>query len=51
MDGIILDEAFNASLGQWLSFRSRCFGDKGDVEDITEGLIHLVSLTSEMQDS
>ena len=25
------------SLGHWLNCRSRCFGDKGDVEDITEG--------------
>ena len=22
---------------RWLKLRSRCFGDKGDVEDITEG--------------
>ena len=22
----------------WLKFQNRCFGDKGDVEDITEGL-------------
>ena len=21
----------------WLNLKSRCFGDKGDVEDITEG--------------
>ena len=23
--------------GRWLNCLSRCFGDKGDVEDITEG--------------
>lgn len=24
-------------LDRWLTCASRCFGDKGDVEDITEG--------------
>lgn len=37
-----MEEAFDAqpSLGgleRWLNYQSRCFGDKGDVEDITEG--------------
>lgn len=31
------DLAFDSGLGQWLKCESRCFGDKGDVEDITEG--------------
>lgn len=42
MDGfaieeLTLDEARAAGLGHWLNSYSRCFGDKGDVEDITEG--------------
>ena len=31
------EEAYDTDLGRWLSCKSRCFGDKGDVEDITEG--------------
>ena len=30
-------EAWRTELGHWLKAESRCFGDKGDVEDITEG--------------
>ena len=26
-----------SELDRWLRLKSRCFGDKGDVEDITEG--------------
>lgn len=47
-DDIPLEEVFSAGLGQWLTPESRCFGDKGDVEDITEGqwsLAEPVSLT------
>ena len=29
--------ACDVELVHWLSCQSRCFGDKGDVEDITEG--------------
>lgn len=32
-----LDEGFDPELRHWLTCESRCFGDKGDVEDITEG--------------
>lgn len=37
MDELPDKEAFQTELGQWLKCDSRCFGDKGDVEDITEG--------------
>ena len=37
MEDLAIDEAWNSELGQWLNVESRCFGDKGDVEDITEG--------------
>jgi len=37
MDRAALDAAADAGLAQWLNCKSRCFGDKGDVEDITEG--------------
>ena len=30
-------DACYSELGHWLKTESRCFGDKGDVEDITEG--------------
>lgn len=30
-------EAYKAEWGHWLNCETRCFGDKGDVEDITEG--------------
>ena len=33
----IVKEAFDSELVHWLTCGSRCFGDKGDVEDITEG--------------
>lgn len=36
LDELTVDEA-PAGLGHWLNLYSRCFGDKGDVEDITEG--------------
>ena len=37
-DGDILyGELQGTGLAHWLNCRSRCFGDKGDVEDITEG--------------
>lgn len=31
------EELQDTGLVHWLKCRSRCFGDKGDVEDITEG--------------
>ena len=31
------NSANGPELDHWLSLKSRCFGDKGDVEDITEG--------------
>lgn len=37
MNEITPDEARAIGLGHWLNSQSRCFGDKGDVEDITEG--------------
>ena len=37
MEDLTVDEAWKSELGQWLNVESRCFGDKGDVEDITEG--------------
>ena len=47
MEGVVtqsdLDriEEENRSLqARWLNASSRCFGDKGDVEDITEGCLH-----------
>lgn len=44
MDQITPDEARATGLDHWLNSQSRCFGDKGDVEDITEGqLIGLFS--------
>ena len=33
----LLNKANDPELDHWLSPNSRCFGDKGDVEDITEG--------------
>lgn len=43
MDQITPDEARATGLEHWLNSQSRCFGDKGDVEDITEGqLIGLI---------
>ena len=36
-DDVPCGELQNAGVAQWLNCRSRCFGDKGDVEDITEG--------------
>jgi len=32
-----IDGKCHLELRQWLIYESRCFGDKGDVEDITEG--------------
>lgn len=37
MDELTIDEARVTGLSHWLNSQSRCFGDKGDVEDITEG--------------
>ena len=37
MDELSDEEAWDTGLAHWLSCDSRCFGDKGDVEDITEG--------------
>ena len=37
MDELPDEEAWDTELDHWLSCESRCFGDKGDVEDITEG--------------
>ena len=34
----VLDDSHDAEGSQWLNCSVRCFGDKGDVEDITEGL-------------
>lgn len=36
-EDISLDGQDNPELKCWLNCESRCFGDKGDVEDITEG--------------
>ena len=37
MDIALFNQAIDPELDRWLSPKSRCFGDKGDVEDITEG--------------
>ena len=37
MDELTINEACETGLKHWLNAQSRCFGDKGDVEDITEG--------------
>ena len=37
MEATLLDEQTLAEFGHWLNVECRCFGDKGDVEDITEG--------------
>jgi hypothetical protein len=37
MDDLDVEEAWLAEYGHWLKPGIRCFGDKGDVEDITEG--------------
>ena len=37
MEIALLNKANDPELDHWLSPKSRCFGDKGDVEDITEG--------------
>lgn len=34
---LTVDEARATGLGHWLNSHSRCFGDKGEVGDITEG--------------
>jgi hypothetical protein len=31
------NELDDPEYGRWLNLQCRCFGDKGDVEDITEG--------------
>lgn len=49
MEGVIMQsdvdtiEEGNSSWGaHWLNGTFRCFGDKGDVEDITEGQLHQI---------
>ena len=37
MEHILPSKAHDPEFGGWLKCSSRCFGDKGDVEDITEG--------------
>ena len=37
MDDLLEEQAWKTKLEHWLRFDTRCFGDKGDVEDITEG--------------
>lgn len=37
MEELDPEEAGDSELGHWLNAVYRCFGDKGDVEDITEG--------------
>lgn len=37
MEGVLHDGNVDHELKHWLKCESRCFGDKGDVEDITEG--------------
>ena len=37
MENSLPNKAKNSELDRWLRLKSRCFGDKGDVEDITEG--------------
>ena len=37
MEDLDPEEAEESELGHWLNAVYRCFGDKGDVEDITEG--------------
>lgn len=41
MDELTINEARGTDLKHWLNAQSRCFGDKGDVEDITEGRVAL----------
>lgn len=37
MENTLTNKVNDPELDRWLSCESRCFGDKGDVEDITEG--------------
>ena len=37
MENTVPNKAEAPELDRWLTCESRCFGDKGDVEDITEG--------------
>lgn len=37
MEDTLPKKADDPELYRWLNLKSRCFGDKGDVEDITEG--------------
>ena len=37
MDDSDREDGWHDELGHWLNLDARCFGDKGDVEDITEG--------------
>ena len=37
MEATFFDEQNSADFERWLKVECRCFGDKGDVEDITEG--------------
>ena len=34
-----------AEMSHWLNVQTRCFGDKGDVEDITEGEVPIIHFT------
>lgn len=50
MEGVIMqsdvdaiEEEISAWGAHWLNGTFRCFGDKGDVEDITEGQLHQTS--------
>ena len=37
MDNTVPKKTNDPELDHWLNLKTRCFGDKGDVEDITEG--------------
>lgn len=45
MNDLTSDEAHATGLEHWLKTKSRCFGDKGDVEDITEGRTSMSQFT------
>lgn len=48
LENTLPNKANDPGLDRWLNCESRCFGDKGDVEDITEGEseIHKVCATT-----
>lgn len=37
MENTMTNKTNDPEFDRWLNCESRCFGDKGDVEDITEG--------------